>query len=143
MQNFLTEEYQFGLKFFKFKIKSLLETLNINLIPIETRFPLFYKNIESSINVFLKENKAFIAENNEKCFQKKIYQICIKNDIRNKNELNAKRIYDWKEIYSRIHHRDLPSNLRALNYKILLNGLPTDDKFNGEKSKCCFCQKKL
>ena len=29
-----------------------------------------------------------------------------------------------------------------MGMSVMLNGLPTDDKFNGEKSKCCFCQKK-
>ena len=136
-------EYQFNLLFFKNFIKDHLK--NFNIIPVESEknMPFFYKSIFFSIKDYLKIDKKFLAFENQPPRQKEIY-LNIKKSVAslNKIELNSKKSYNWKLIYKSIHLKQLSSKLRSNNYKILNNGLPTADKFVGEKNnKCHFCVK--
>ena len=136
-------EYQFNLLFFKNFIKNHLK--NFNIIPVESEknMPSFYKSIFFSIKDYLKIDKKFLSFENKPPSQKEIY-LNIKKSVAslNKIELNSKKSYNWKLIYKSIHLKQLSSKLRSNNYKILNNGLPTADKFVGEKNnKCHFCVK--
>ena len=41
-----------------------------------------------------------------------------------------------------LHKVDLPSNVKIINFKLMLNGLPTNKKFNNQYDKKCYlCNK--
>lgn len=51
-------------------------------------------------------------------------------------EMNDKNSLDWKVIYKNINNRELNSELRVNNYKIINNGLGLDIKLKNMCKKC-------
>ena len=50
-------------------------------------------------------------------------------------------VYDkegQKAFCTMLHKVDLPSNAKIINYKLMLNGLPTNKKFNNKYDKKCY-----
>ena len=142
-KNFMRDEFQYGLKFLKFHIKHLLDNYNFNIIPVENKIPFFYKTMLTSVNNFIETEKNLI-ERNKLIMSQKDFYILIKrrNEDISKVEINARKVYNWKEIYKSLHLKELSSALRTLNFKILHNGLATADKFQKDNSKCFLCKKK-
>ena len=97
----------------------------------------------NSVNNFIETEKNLIEKNKLQMSQKDFY-ILIKrrNEDISKVEINARKVYNWKEIYKSLHLKELSSALRTLNFKILHNGLATADKFQKDNSKCFLCKKK-
>jgi hypothetical protein len=72
---------------------------------------------------------------------KKTYELIVKDYyIKPKIEDIPIQI-EWKNIYSNIHNYLKDSNVRTLNYKVLMDALPLNTRIVKNRDKCYFCRK--
>ncbi len=141
LKNYNRIEYQYCLKWLKFKMRDFIN--NINIIPYETGQNEFYENIIIIIN----QNRATIDELINKNMQmnlKFIYKmIKAKREINPKIEIiNNHREIDWKTVYNKNLFKKLPSRFKIFNYKLLFGVISTRQKIFKMK-RCNFCYKQL
>ena len=139
LKNYNRIEYQYCLKWLKFKMRDLIN--NINIIPYETGQNEFYENVIIIIN----QNRATIDELINKNMQmnlKFIYKmIKAKREINPKIEIiNNHREIDWKTVYNKNLFKKLPSRFKIFNYKLLFGVISTRQKIFKMK-RCNFCYK--
>ena len=138
-------EYRFGVYWLKFHIPNKkIENFNIIASGLETEAPRFFKKIIEII----KEYKKLVSNNKQKTDainitkSKEFYEI-----FRKSNEISPKiesqvRNEEW-EITYKSQHKNICSELRSMNFKILYSALYTKDKFKKNKDKLCLlCKKK-
>jgi hypothetical protein len=68
-------------------------------------------------------------------YNKLIDKICIRPQVECMYECD-----DWKTVYNRIHNISENSDLRSFIYKLLLNALHAENRFNNKKNKCFLCE---
>jgi hypothetical protein len=141
LKNFNRIEYQYGLKWIKFKMKNYIN--NINIIPDESCNNKYYENIKKIID----ENRSEVNEMMNKNLSmnlKSIYSVLKKKkEISPEIEKNCLLNYmDWKLVYKKILHKKLQSKLKIFNYKLLFKALSVKEKFYKSK-KCSICCKEI
>jgi len=141
LNNYNRIEYQYGLKWLKFKMRNFVS--NINIIPYESPQNNYYENIIIIIN----QNRSIMDEIiNKNIFMnlKSIY-----NMIKKKNEIKPK-IEDncllneivWKTVYKKIFYKKLQSKFKAFNYKLLFKAISVKEKFY-RSSHCSLCCRQI
>ena len=109
-----------------------------------------------------EKRRSEIEKYNRNSEKKKIFKEVQPNCLENVKTLTSKFIYsqflsDFKKTVklgsgydkegqkafcTMLHKVDLPSNVKIINYKLMLNGLPTNKKFNNKYDKKCYlCNK--
>jgi hypothetical protein len=142
IKNIERMSYQYCVFWCKFNLKEYLNK-NFNIIPCgDVRStPLYYKELFKCIKNYKLINKNFDIEKS-KLKSKKIYNdLIILNGIKpyifkNNNEEAMKKVFLKLKLIK-------DSDVRSVNYKLLLDALPLNNKFNKNKiNKCLFCKEK-
>jgi hypothetical protein len=128
LNNYKRIEYQYSLKWLKFKMKNFIS--NINIIPYESDYNDYYENIITTIN----KNRSVVDEiinKNKYMNLKSIYEmIKRKIEIRPKIEENGLlEEIDWNSVYKKVLYKKLRSKMKIFNYKLLFGALSTKYKF--------------
>ena len=134
-------EYQFAIRWFKTQMAKL-GINNYNIITPLVSKPDFIKQVENAIEAYKEASKGKldVREIGRRNLKQLYQEYLAKEMVRPKCE-SAFTVANWPKVYKRIHEKDLSTKYRALNYRILMNGLPTCDKFR-EKGKCFLCNTK-
>ena len=137
--------YCLSIYWLKFQMKGLIK--NFNIIPCgkDEERPKEYQSIISSIYELKKIKKDFIShqffyksKNTYNTFKKQ-YEVAPKCENLERKNFNI----DWKSIYNNILDKRLNSDMRAMNYRVLNNGLCVTLKYKTiQKNPCYFCEKK-
>jgi hypothetical protein len=139
LNNHQKVEYQYGLKWLKFKMRKFVK--NINSIPGEDESFIseYYENIKN-IHDKYKVKIDLIQEKNLSNNLKSIYIIIKKDEeIKPRIENNIfQNDKNWLHIYKKVLYKKIPSKYKIFNYKILFNIVSTTEKFN-KSQKCNFC----
>jgi hypothetical protein len=98
-------------------------------------------NIANKSTLILVEKN--LLKNQRKLTSKFIYNLFL-NKIKNIPKFNTSiTLVEQKNVFSRLHKLITSSNIILVNYKLVLNGLPVNHKFNSRYDKICFlCKKK-
>ena len=120
---------------------------NFNIIPCgkDEERPKEYQSIISSIYELKKIKKDFISDQffykskNTYNTLKKQYEIGPQCENLERKNFNI----NWKSVYNSILDKRLNSDMRAMNYKVLNNGICASLKYKTiQKNPCYFCEKK-
>ena len=141
LNNYNKIEYQYSLKWLKFKMRNFIS--NINIIPYEPDYNDYYENIITTIN----KNRSVVEEIiNKNMFMnlKSIYEmIKKKNEIKPKIEENCLlEDIDWNFVYKKVLFKMLQSKMKVFNYKLLFAALSSKEKFY-KTGKCDLCFKEI
>ena len=131
--------YQLSVKYLKFLLKDFNLT-NFNIIPVADNKPLIYVRMSNEFKKYRIINSNII-NNMNKITSKQIY-----NDVIKKYQLPPKVenkiiFHNWPVVYKKIHSVSENSILRVFLYKLLLDALTCNLKFNKVKNRCFFCQR--
>jgi len=141
LNNYNKIEYQYSLKWLKFKMRNFIS--NINIIPYESDYNDYYENIITTIN----RNRSVVEEIiNKNMFMnlKSIYEmIKKKNEIKSKVEENYLiEDINWNFVYKKVLFKKLQSKMKIFNYKLLFAALSSKEKFY-KTGKCDLCFKEI
>ena len=139
IQNIERSAHQLSVYWMKFLMRDFVELKNFNIIPQgeKKERPLFYeKMIECVCELKRLDCSYALHYNQTKTCES--YALFVKQyEIRPKIESKYVCL-DWREIYNNIHNTTVHSELRALNYKILFDALPCNQRFNNRIKQNCF-----
>ena len=139
--------YQLSVYWMKFTMREF-DLRNFNTIPIgnECQRPEYYVEMIRCVNRMKEFDRAY-HQKFETLTSKATYKIMVeKYFIKPKIEASVKlddiHIIEWKSIYSRISSIE-NSDVRVLNYKILYDALPCNQRFvrNDRRARCTLCDK--
>jgi endonuclease/exonuclease/phosphatase family metal-dependent hydrolase len=133
--------YQLSVYWLKFHMKEL-KLKNFNIIPSgsEKDRPVFYNNIIYSLNKIKHNDKTFI--NKLKSYSsKKTYEILVEDKYIKPKIESLPLAVNWNDVYSKIHKNLYNSEMRTVNYKILMDALPLNYRIFKNKTKCFYCNR--
>ena len=136
------QAYQISVYWLKFHLREL-NLKNFNLIPCgnENVRPMYYERMIDVVKNIKKQDKN-LFKNIESYSSKKTYQILAKKYYIKPNLENTPLQIEWVKVYKNIHNLK-DSNVRTVNYKVLMDALPLNNRIVKNKDKCYFCKKQV
>lgn len=136
------QAYQLSVYWLKFQLREL-KLKNFNLIPCgsENMRPIYYERMIDVVKNIKKQDEN-LFKNIESYSSKKTYQILAKKYYIKPNLESTPLQIEWIKVYKNIHNiKD--SNVRTVNYKILMDALPLNNRIVKNKDRCYFCKKQI
>lgn len=139
--NYQKSAYQLSVYWLKFHMKEL-NFKNFNIIPSgsDKDRPIFYNNIIYSKNKIKHLDKNFITKL-KSYSSKKIYELLVEDKYIKPKIESLPLAVNWNDVYSKIHKNLYNSEVRTVNYKILMDALPLNYRIFKNKTKCYFCNR--
>lgn len=133
--------YQLSVYWTKFNLREL-KLKNFNLIPCgdDSQRSIYYTKMIETVNKIKKLDKNYI-KNIESYSSKKTYEFLVKDYYIKPNIESFPIQVEWSKIYNDIHTRIKDNNSRTINYKILMDALPLNNRIVKNKDKCYFCKR--
>ena len=132
--------YQLSVYWLKFCMCDL-NLKNFNIIPCgnDNERSVFYNNIIKCVNKIKKLDKDYFKKI-ESYTSKKTYELLVKEKYVKPKIENTPLLYEWTQTYKNIHALR-NSDLRSVNYKILMDALPLNTRIVKNKDKCYLCKR--